>query len=540
MEILLCNILMKIIMRIYKIFFLINLFIQLLCNSVFATNISNLNNVSKVIDINQCANIADKSTLSVLWENAEPYACKRINSIGQNIVTCLDVELINELSRKTNITVNYTELDWNKTLEEIKFGKSDMTFAATYTEERAKYAIFSIAYRYEQISLFAPYNSFKKLKFQNIKEFFTQIRLQNFRLGIISGYVYGDDNMMNFLYNEVNKDIIIQYNNNADVLSALLRGEIDGFISDRVLGLANTLNNNISKIIEEIPLGISMPVHILFSKKTVSPEVINCFNKAIERFIGSDEYKKMLQIYIYHVLLPKVLNSHWYYVIGIIGGFAFIISGMASAAKEKATLFGTFILSVIPAFPAVIILDTIASVNSITKEFVITPTYIYSSFIIVLIGFFTIKVLDYYHKQLYQDIFIINIWQNFIVICDALGQAIFTAIGVIAAIVHKFEPLWFWGPTIAFFIVNSGSLLREILCRHTDQFSIISGHIHAEISIFWSSILVILLNIYAYNPSYNVIQYSVISVITGSFLTKLAVYYFKISNIRLNLDNNNL
>ncbi|KJV78240.1 hypothetical protein RMAECT_0135 [Rickettsia rhipicephali str. Ect] len=39
------------------------------------------------------------------------------------------------------------------------------------------------------------------------------------------------------------------------------------------------------------------------------------FNFAIDDFLASNEYKKIIKTYIYHILLPKSIDSRWCHVI---------------------------------------------------------------------------------------------------------------------------------------------------------------------------------------------------------------------------------
>ena len=81
------------------------------------------------------------------------------------------------------------------------------------------------------------------IDFESILELLAQIRLQNFKLGTTEGFIYADSQINLFINDMINKDIIYSYDNDVDALSALLEGEIDGFISDRVVGSAAILNS---------------------------------------------------------------------------------------------------------------------------------------------------------------------------------------------------------------------------------------------------------------------------------------------------------
>ncbi|KJV62761.1 hypothetical protein [Rickettsia amblyommatis] len=86
----------------------------------------------------------------------------------------------------------------------------------------------------------------------------------------MNGTVYGDPKFTEFLYNEKNQDIIRIYHNNMELINGIIKKEIDGFISDRIVGAVNILGRTIDRNILEVPLNIKTPIHLMFSKKTVS------------------------------------------------------------------------------------------------------------------------------------------------------------------------------------------------------------------------------------------------------------------------------
>ena len=133
--------------------------------------------------------ILDKNNLIVNWRLAEPYQFSNIDTNGKYVVTGLDIEVINALTTKITVGIKYNESIWDQAILAIQNGTSDMLAGVTYTDERAVFAEFSLPYRFEEISLFILRDSRKHLSFGNFNEFLAQVRLLNFRLGIISKVV---------------------------------------------------------------------------------------------------------------------------------------------------------------------------------------------------------------------------------------------------------------------------------------------------------------------------------------------------------------
>ena len=84
----------------------------------------------------------------------------------------------------------------------------------------------------------------------------------------------------------------------------------------------------------------------MFSKNTVPVEIVDKFNDSIKTFVMSADYKETVKKYIYPVLLLETINAEWFFIVGVLGTISFAISGVAIAARENSTLFGTFIFTV--------------------------------------------------------------------------------------------------------------------------------------------------------------------------------------------------
>ena len=408
----------------------------------------------------QCLEIKNKNLLLSGWFWWEPYQFKHMTSAGY-LLTGMDVELVKAIAAKVGVDIKYEQVDWQQHQQDLIQGKRDMAANSTFSEERAKNMYFSLPYRYEENSLYTMRDLVKNISFRNITEFLAQVRLQNFRVGVTDGYVYGNLQINEFINDEANIDIIVKYGNDAKSLQGLLRGEVDGFIADRIGGASAVLNKSVDAKIKEISLGIKIPIHIMFSKKTVPIELVDRFNKEIRRFVGNDEYKVIIKNYLYPVLLLQTIDADWFYVIGIIGTIAFAISGISIAAKENSTFFGTFLLAMIPSIGGGIMRDVM--LNRSTIGIFLTPSYMYYILITVIIGFVTLRLLNYYNSEANEDSLIKKFWTNSLVICDALGQAAFVVTGVSIAIMAKIEPIELWGPFFAFLTSNGGSILRDLI-----------------------------------------------------------------------------
>lgn len=467
----------------------------------------------------------NKPVLLSGWFSFEPY---QFVSANDSKLKGMDIELVKVIANKVGVKIRYEEISWRQNLENLKNGNMDITSGATYAPQREQYAYFSVPYRFEEISLLVSQNADFDIDYNNTAEYLTQLRLQNFRLGVVNGFVFGDPQINQFISDTANNDIISRYEDGDELLQALLNDTIDGFMIDQTVGASTIIETMSSNKVREVKLNIKTPIHIMFSKKTVSPELVESFNREISKFIISPDYKKIIKTYIYPVLLLQTVNSQWFYIMGLIGTIAFALSGIAIAARENASLFTTFLISMLPSIGGGIMRDVI--INRDPVSIILTPSYMYYILIIVLIGFATVRLLDYYNKDAEEDNTVKDLWENITVIGDALGQAAFISIGVSMVVITKIEPIALWGPFFVFLTSHGGVILRDLLCK-TPRPSSLSKGINAEISILWGLGFSLFLEFNAYDPNPNLINGAVAIVTVGALLTRLSVYYMKVPNI---------
>ncbi|MBP9778277.1 MAG: transporter substrate-binding domain-containing protein [Rickettsiaceae bacterium] len=494
------------------------------------------NEVSNKKPNHNCSDNLDKKVLHGGWYLWEPYQFNKLTAGGYNLVG-MDIELIKNIAHLVGVSIETEPVNWQQHQQDLKDGIRDIASGATYTDARAEYVYFSVPYRYEENSLFMMNNSIKDLSFESISEFLAQVRLQNFVLGITKGFIYADPQINLFIKDEANNDIIVTYDNDVAALHGLIHGEIDGFISDRIVGAAAILTQKVDAHIKEVQLNIKTPIHFMFSKKSVPLELVDRFNTEIKKFSSSDEYKKIVKTYLYPVMLMQTIDSEWFYFIGVMGTIAFAVSGIAIAAKENGTLFATFLFAMLPSVGGGVMRDII--INREEVGIFLTPSYIYYILIMVLIGFSTIRLLEYYNKRASEDELVDKFWDNILVVGDALGQASFIVTGVSIAIMAKIEPIELWGPFFAFLTANGGGILRDLI-RKKHEIVCLTGTLNAEIGVLWGLAFSIYLNVNSYDPNPTGIRNAVIIVVTGCFLTRLVAHYFKIINVKFRSDNESI
>jgi polar amino acid transport system substrate-binding protein len=480
--------------------------------------------------LNPCFIPSDQYTLSSSWFLWDPYQFIRLSpEAGGQKVTGMDIQIINAVASKIGIKIQHNRVNLPDALSQIQTGTLDMSAGITYSIQRAAYAYYSEPYRFEENSVFVLKKSSWSLNFQNISEFLAQVRLQNFRLGVGRGFVYADDRINDFIDDETNSDIIFKYDAEPVAIDALLNDQIDGFIGDRISTSSAILHKRAVNIIDEFPLNILSSIHMIFSKKSAPLILVNSFNQEIKKFVNSQEYKDIVKIYLYPILVIHTCHSEWFYVIGLIGTIAFAISGLAIGFKENSTFFATLLFAGIPSVGTGILRDII--ITPANSHIIFTPTYLYYTLIIVLLGFAAIRLLNYYNTNSGEDHMLQNFWNNVLVCADALGAACFISTGIAIAIMNRMEPIELWGPFFAFLTSHLGMIVRNLI-RKDMTISNIFNEINFEITILWALIFSVFLSMNAASVHPEKIKIAVIIITLSAFITRLIAHYLKLPNIK--------
>lgn len=193
----------------------------------------------------------------------------------------LDIEIVELILNKLNYCWEYISYpSSSRGLMEMKKGNIDIIFAASYTEERAEYAIYSFAYRYEVMQLFGSASPEAQ---KEISE--TSL------VAINRGSYYGA-NFGKFIENC--NDCVISTNLASERIKLVSKRRVDFAVEEYLAGNYIIGQENLTdKVTVTNTIINSNPVYYLLNPKTFSPQEINKLNKAIE---DSDEAISQLVI----------------------------------------------------------------------------------------------------------------------------------------------------------------------------------------------------------------------------------------------------
>ena len=226
--------------------------------------------------------------LSSGWELWYPYQYRN----AQQELVGLDFDVFNAVIQQAKLDVNYTEeLPWKRHISYIKSGEVDLAMGASMTDERRKFAYFSLPYRSETVNLFVRKGMAKKMPLHSLRDLIDS----SYLIGVEGGYYYGKQyqELINHRAFQSHISEVLDLEQN---VTLLLKGHIDGFFVDPATLNAFVKKYNMQDEFELHSLPIySAKIHIMLSKKSPVPGVIGQLNQAILTLQENGELETIIQ-----------------------------------------------------------------------------------------------------------------------------------------------------------------------------------------------------------------------------------------------------
>lgn len=191
----------------------------------------------------------------------------------------IDADILRAVSKDIGCNIEFLERPWKRTLAEVKSGLLDATFGASYKDERAKFAHYSLPYRGQPHVIFE--HTKKASEFTSLKDYLNGGKT----LGVVLGWHYTND--IRKILDDPAYESKIEVAPDIDSLYRMhARGRVDGFLANpsQVAGTfgKETLNIKFNMIRADVDI-----LHFLFSKNTVKASQAERMNKHMaERIKG--------------------------------------------------------------------------------------------------------------------------------------------------------------------------------------------------------------------------------------------------------------
>jgi len=234
-------------------------------------------------------NVPRNCQLTLGFDVWEPY--QYVDVAGR--IGGLDIELISAVAEQMECDINFQQGTWVSSLEKLKNGQVDILLGASKTESREQFALFSESYRTEEFSLYIRKGDKKRAAYDSIATFVNN----NSRIGIVDAYFYGPEVSMLLDGSATSKFFVTSIMGELNV-ARLLDEDIDAFLEDSFIGASILRRKALSEYITAHGLTINTgEIYVMFSKKTVSDELLTRFNTALDEVKNSKQYEEILSRY---------------------------------------------------------------------------------------------------------------------------------------------------------------------------------------------------------------------------------------------------
>jgi polar amino acid transport system substrate-binding protein len=462
------------------------------------------------------------------WSPGIPYQFEELGPGDQTQLSGLDIEIMREASRRAGFRPVFLELPWAENLRGVQDGDLNFAMAATPVEARKEWAWFSAPYRTENIALFVRRGEGLSRTGEASIDALARLLAEGHRIGVIRGYFVGPEASA-LLTKEVFASQIVRVDNDARLVDALLTGAVDAILADR-LATASTAWKSGALLRIEMLTGVlyQTPLSFIFSKASTSESTVEAFDRALEEMRASGQIAAITRHHLVPQLLLITMKTPWFVAFDMIGTIAFAISGVLIARRERYDIIGACVLAALPAVGGGVMRDMIVTRSPI--GIIQTPMLLFLVLGTVIVG----TVLFFLHDWLFKpstrqspgkpDTRWVSS-RKALEVCDAIGLATFTIIGVMVAVEHRCEPLWLWGPLLGALTAAGGGVLRDVL-RSQSDIPTLKGTIYPEIAIFWAWIYSLIIIYRGQDFALREVLLLTTGIMLAIFLTRLLVIHY--------------
>ena len=209
---------------------------------------------------------------------------------GQGRPVGLDIELFREILRRAGCRHTLVNFPPKRAHRLMASGKVDIMGAASITPERREYAMFSLAYREERIVLFNRSGDPLGAQVHGLADALRQ----GLRVAVGAGGWYGRE--LDQLREALGAAGLLQENSSTlQRMKMLLAGRVRLVVADIYVGYhhARALDKAAQVGHRPVPLNDD-PVHMMLSRRSLTEGDLHLVNTAIEHFVVSAEYRRMI------------------------------------------------------------------------------------------------------------------------------------------------------------------------------------------------------------------------------------------------------
>jgi len=203
-----------------------------------------------------------------------------------------DIKFIRQILSSMGCRFEFVFMPWKRALHGIENGELDVLPSASITPEREEFARFSHPYRNEVSGMVIRKGDIGRFPLQTVDDIF----LYNMKLGYVRG-AYRGALFAAFLEMPGADKQLIEVSKAEHGLNLLLNGRIDGVVGSPAITLAYADQVGFADQIMAHPFKFGVdPIHLMYSKKSVSKELVGRIDVAFDAAVKTQAYKALYGI----------------------------------------------------------------------------------------------------------------------------------------------------------------------------------------------------------------------------------------------------
>lgn len=199
----------------------------------------------------------------------------------------LDVAFLRRILTDAGCAFEFLDAPWKRSLKLLARGAIDIMPFASITPEREEFARFSVPYRYETVGFVMRRSDAGRYPLDSLED----LMRHDLQIGWQRGAYWGPK-FQAFAEAPENRDVVYRLTDNGQGLRMLLSDRIDMLIEQPDSILASAAAQGVrDKLVVHPFLVRRSPVHLMYSRQSVSPELVERIDRAIIAYQETDAYR---------------------------------------------------------------------------------------------------------------------------------------------------------------------------------------------------------------------------------------------------------
>lgn len=222
------------------------------------------------------------------WESWPPFCYKdnKDNLVG------LDIELITHILNEAGYSLEYEEIPWARSLKWLKDGEIHIAASASKSMEREAFAYFSEPYQKEAYLMFVRKGEASKYSLKSLKD----IKGSSFRFGIMRESLYGDE-FERLMKDPAFASHVEEVTTDEQNHRKLFANRFEGFIQEYSRMATDGREKGVFDKVEPLFVIEENQLHVMFSKQSTNPDIVNAFNSGLKKIMRDGTYIKIFRKY---------------------------------------------------------------------------------------------------------------------------------------------------------------------------------------------------------------------------------------------------